>query len=177
MTRKKEPENKPEVRDADDVIRSYYEGTPEGAFREDGTEPVSSVREDRQQDAARSAELSGGDVDAAPDQGNTGEEAVGGSTPTPDQDIVDEIGKAAGVMYQDNEPLKFDDKIAERDEQRWELNPASSEDYQERTGEEARLPSAPGATDRKPSSETRSEKPKSKKAAGGRKAARGRPPS
>jgi hypothetical protein len=175
MTRKKEPENKPEVRDADDVIRSYYEGTPEGAFREDGTEPVSSVREDRQQDAARSAELSGGDVDAAPDQGNTGEEAVGGSTPTPDQDIVDEIGKAAGVTYQDNEPLKFEE-VAERDERRWELDPASSEDYQERMGEAARSQTAPDATGQTPS-ETRSAKPKSKKAAGGRKAARGRPPS
>ncbi len=175
MTRKKQPENKPEVRDADDVIRSYYEGTTVGAFREDGTEPVSSVPENRQRDAARSAELSGGDVDAAADHGNTGEEAVGGSTPTPDQDIVDEIGKAAGVTYQDNEPLKFEDKIAERDERRWELDPASSEDYQERTGEEARSHTAPDATGPKPS-EARSAKPKSKKAAGGRKAARGRPP-
>jgi hypothetical protein len=174
MTRKKQPENKPEVRDADDVIRSYYEGTTEGAFREDGTEPVSSVREDRQQDAARSAELSGGDVDAAAGQGNTGEESVGGSTPTPDQDIVDEIGKAAGVTYQDDEPLKFDEKVAERDERRWELDPASSEDYQERTAAEKQSssPSAgPGST------ETGAPKPKSDKATGRRSAARGRSPS
>ena len=42
--------------------------------------------------------LSGGDVDADW-QGaqSSGEEAVGGSVATPDQDIVDEIGRALGV--------------------------------------------------------------------------------
>ena len=54
------------------------------------------------------------------------------TTPTPDQDIVDDIGKALGVEYQDNEELKGSDKVVERDRHRWELDPASSEDYQER---------------------------------------------
>jgi Family of unknown function (DUF6335) len=42
--------------------------------------------------------LSGGDVDADW-QGaqSSGEEAVGGSVATPDQDVVDEIGRALGV--------------------------------------------------------------------------------
>ena len=52
--------------------------------------------------------------------------------PTPDQDRVDDIGRALGVEYQDNEPLKASDKIAERDRHRWELDPASSDDYKER---------------------------------------------
>lgn len=56
--------------------------------------------------------------------------------PTPpsslDLNRVDEIGKALGVEYQDNEELKGADKIAERDRKRWELDPASSEDYRDR---------------------------------------------
>jgi len=62
----------------------------------------------------------------------TGEEAPGGDNPTPDQDIVDDIGKALGVEYADNEELKASDKVTERDKHRWELDPASSEDYKER---------------------------------------------
>ena len=45
---------------------------------------------------------------------------------------MDEIGEAVGVPCEDNEPLKFGEKTAARDDIRWELNPASSEDYQER---------------------------------------------
>jgi hypothetical protein len=36
-----------------------------------------------------------------------------------------------GVEYQDNEELKGADKIAKRDKHRWELDPASAEDYDE----------------------------------------------
>lgn len=168
----KEPQKQPVVLDADEVIRTYYESTTEDAFPEDVMEPVSSVRDDRHEHAT---ELAAGDVDAAADP-DVGEETVGGSIPTPDQDIVDEIGKAAGVTYQDNEPLRFDDKLAERDERRWELDPASSEDYQERTAGGERSSSPSGTTSPGPT-ETRPAKPKSKKAAGGRKAARARPPS
>jgi hypothetical protein len=77
--------------------------------------------------------LTGGDVDA--DWGDAyavGDEAPGGDNPTPDQDIVDDIGKALGVEYQDNEELKGADKITERDKHRWELDPASSDDYLDR---------------------------------------------
>jgi hypothetical protein len=73
--------------------------------------------------------LSGGDLDASWQTANaTGEEAVGGSTPTPDQDIVDELGAAAGLHYEDDEPLNSDAKILDRDRNRWELNPASAEE-------------------------------------------------
>lgn len=74
-------------------------------------------------------DLSGGDVDAAwEDSTVAGEESVGGSAPTPDQDNVDELGKAAGINYQDEEPLNSDKKILERDRKRWELDPRSAED-------------------------------------------------
>ena len=77
--------------------------------------------------------LTGGDVDANwADAYSVGDEAPGGDNPTPDQDRVDDIGKALGVEYQDNEELKGADKIIERDRHRWELDPASSDDYKDR---------------------------------------------
>ena len=76
--------------------------------------------------------LTGGDVDADWESAySVGDEAPGGDSPTPDQDIVDDIGRAVGVEYQDNEELKGDEKIVERDRHRWELDPASAEDYDE----------------------------------------------
>ncbi len=65
---------------------------------------------------------------------------MGGSTPTPDQDSVDELGEALGVTYQPDEPLHTTEKIARRDDDRWELNPASSEDFAERRNVEQALP-------------------------------------
>lgn len=78
------------------------------------------------------ARLSAGDPDVSRQGIDTGEETPGGSTPTLDQDSVDEIGEAVGVTYQDYEPLIFDEKYGKRDETRWEDDPASSEDYVER---------------------------------------------
>lgn len=73
--------------------------------------------------------LSGGDIDAAwDDSAMAGEESVGGSAPTPGQDNVDELGKAAGITYQDDEPLNSDKKILDRDRHRWELDPRSADD-------------------------------------------------
>ena len=81
--------------------------------------------------------LSGGDIDAAwEDSTVAGEESVGGSVSTPDQDNVNELGEAAGISYRDDEPLDSDRKILERDRHRWELNPASADDQDEETEEE-----------------------------------------
>jgi Family of unknown function (DUF6335) len=91
-----------------------------------------SLREARAQHHETSPELTGGDVDASwEDAYATGDEAPGGDNPTPDQDRVDDIGKALGVQYDDSEELKSADKISERDRHRWELDPASAEDYPE----------------------------------------------
>ena len=80
--------------------------------------------------------MTSGDVDADwEDAYSVGDEATGGDNPTPDQDRVDDIGKALGVTYDDNEELKASDKIADRDKHRWELDPASSEDYPDRDRE------------------------------------------
>ncbi len=74
---------------------------------------------------AETPEVTGGDVDAQWDRADIGEEAVGGSTPTPDQDVVDELGEAVGIEYQDDEALRTEDKLRERDSHRWELDPRS----------------------------------------------------
>src|SRR5262249_18518613 len=88
--------------------------------------PPSSLNMERHGSAARSGRaemednlrkhggitpgITGGDVDA--DFANayfSGDEAPGGDNPTPDQDVVDDIGKALGLEYNDNEELKSGD--------------------------------------------------------------------
>lgn len=91
------------------------------------------MREARRDHPEVSPEITGGDVDADWEGAYaTGDEAPGGDNMTPDQDRVDDIGKALGVQYEDNEELKGADKIASRDKNRWELDPASSDDYKDR---------------------------------------------
>ncbi|HSO27357.1 MAG TPA: DUF6335 family protein [Anaerolineales bacterium] len=76
-----------------------------------------------------SPDISGGDLDADWQSANqSGEEAVGGSVVTPDQDRVDEIGEALGIEYEADEPLHTEEKLAQRDRDRWELNPESAEE-------------------------------------------------
>jgi hypothetical protein len=99
------------------------------AVRTGRAEVAQSLREHK----GMSTAITGGDVDVdLEDAYFTGDETPGGDNPTPDQDVVDDIGRALGVEYQDNEELKAADKVAERDRKRWELDPASSEDYKER---------------------------------------------
>jgi len=88
------------------------------------------LRAELQRHTETSPELTAGDIDARwQDAYAVGDEAPGGDNPTPDQDRVDDIGKALGVQYQDNEELKGGDEITARDEKRWELDPASSDDW------------------------------------------------
>lgn len=77
---------------------------------------------------SESPDLSADDIDAAWDESDVGEELVGGTAPTPDQDQVDEIGEAAGLTYEDDEPLNTRERLEERDRHRWELNPESVEE-------------------------------------------------
>lgn len=81
--------------------------------------------------------LSGGDVDAAWEDADVGEESVGGDNPTPDQDVVDELGAAMGIDYGEGEALHTTEKLEERDRKRWELDPASSEGYADRARAES----------------------------------------
>lgn len=83
--------------------------------------------------------VSGGDLDTQWEGAQfSGDESAGSSMPSPDQNVVEEIGQAMGVTYQDNEELKVGEKESSRDKNRWELDPASSDDYQERLRDEER---------------------------------------
>jgi hypothetical protein len=110
--------------------------------------PPSSLNMDRTASAARSGRaefehrlrehtstgpaLTGGDVDADWEGAETvGDEAPGGDNPTPDQDVVDEIGHAMGIEYDDDEELQGGDELSERDRHRWELDPASKEEFED----------------------------------------------
>jgi Family of unknown function (DUF6335) len=70
-----------------------------------------------------SPRLTGGDVDADWQAAySSGEESVGGSVATPDQDIVDEIGRALGVEQDIDAPVRVSDEILRtRDRLRWHL--------------------------------------------------------
>jgi len=73
--------------------------------------------------------LAGGDIEAQWEMAEScGDETALGSAPTPDQNTADEFGEALGIEFGDMEELDFEKPLA-RDRHRWELDPASSEDY------------------------------------------------
>jgi hypothetical protein len=92
-----------------------------------------TLEEPAEADPESAVALAAGDRDVRWEAAaSVGDEAPGGDNPTPDQDVVDLIGRSLGVEYDDNEELRGAEKIAERDRHRWELDPASAEDYRER---------------------------------------------
>lgn len=70
------------------------------------------------------ARLTGGDVDADWQGADSiGDEAVGGSVATPDQDVVDEIGAALGVAQESEAEVTTSEEILRRrDRLRWHLD-------------------------------------------------------
>jgi hypothetical protein len=92
-----------------------------------------------QNDSLADPVVTAGDLDAQWEGAQfSGDESAVSSMPTPGQSVVDDIGAAMGVTYQDNEELKFGEKERSRDHKRWELDPASSDDYQDRLRDEDR---------------------------------------
>lgn len=92
-----------------------------------------SLRQRKRQYTHTSPEITGGDVDAYWQQEDTvGDEAVGGTAPTPDQSVTDDLGQAVGLLMNDGDFLHTEDILERRDHSRWELDPMSSDDYQER---------------------------------------------
>jgi hypothetical protein len=67
--------------------------------------------------------LTGGDVDADwMGAESSGDEAVGGSVATPDQDVVDELGRALGVEQDSDAEVQTSGEILrERDRHRWTI--------------------------------------------------------
>jgi hypothetical protein len=84
---------------------------------------VADVVSELQARQETSPRLTGGDIDADwKNAWDAGDEAVGGSTATPDQDVVDELGEALGVpQASDAEVQSSLEILAERDRHRWTL--------------------------------------------------------
>jgi hypothetical protein len=83
--------------------------------------------------------VTGGDVDAQWESAQfSGDESAVSSMPTPEVNVVEDIGRSMGVTYEDNEELKVGEKERSRDIRRWELDPASSDDYLDRVKDENR---------------------------------------
>ena len=53
---------------------------------------------------------------------------------------AEEIGQAAGVVYNDEEPLDLAEKMGKRDRERWELDPASIDPDARELSEEVTKP-------------------------------------
>jgi hypothetical protein len=80
-------------------------------------------------DASSSPVDTGGDVDADWHRAqSSGEEAVGGTVATPDQDVVDEIARPLGVERStDSEVITSDEILSGRDRKRWRLEQSADE--------------------------------------------------
>lgn len=77
---------------------------------------------------ASGSSTTAGDPDAMDYQAKVvGEEAIGGTTPTPDQNNVDEIAAAAGLDFKPEQSIAVTDEMYRRDDQRFELDPDSKD--------------------------------------------------
>ncbi|MBE9180408.1 hypothetical protein IQ268_17750 [Oculatella sp. LEGE 06141] len=108
-------------------------GTPEDELQ--GVEyrdPKAGQRLDRMGDRMASGDETTPDRNANLEQAKVvGDEAIGGTAPTPEQNLTESNAAAAGVEIPDRQPLAVEDMLDRRDDQRWELDPQSSDDYQE----------------------------------------------
>lgn len=121
-------------KDFGDVPQEYTESYGTGVQELPGYTIGGRTMMDRQHEYHEATpELTGGDIDADYEQANAvGDESVGGTVSTPDMDIVDDLGKAVGLEMDDFNYLHTNEILEGRDDRRWELEPTSSEDYEER---------------------------------------------
>jgi hypothetical protein len=123
--------------------RSPHEDEPE-AIGLDANElhsPVEPVdpEVEREFHATDAQSRSGGRWLARQLREDVGDEGPGGTAATPDPGVVEqveEVGKAQGLTFEDNEPVDAPGKMERRDRNRWELQPASAEDFKERQSQE-----------------------------------------
>lgn len=101
----------------------------QGVF--DRSTGASTVLEQKSDRVASGDDTTGGDMYSNQEQAKVvGEEAVGGTTPTPDQNVAEDLAASMGIEIRDRKPLEIHDMMHRRDDQRWELDPQSSEDYE-----------------------------------------------
>ncbi|MCT7952190.1 DUF6335 family protein [Ancylothrix sp. C2] len=118
--------------DYGDLPQGITESYGTGVKEEPAMNGARRMRKEMAQYNSLGPELTGGDIDAAWDQANVGDEAVGGTVATPDQNVVEELAAAVGLEIDDRTDLRTIDMLDERDDNRWELDPMASEDYEER---------------------------------------------
>jgi|GEM_PF-459363 len=105
----------------------------------DITAGAGKLAERLRNDSLADPTITAGDLDAQWEGAQfSGDESAVSSMPTPDNNVVEDIGRAMGVTYDDNEELKVGEKERSRDQHRWELDPASSDDYLDRVKDENR---------------------------------------
>jgi hypothetical protein len=116
--------------------RRHRTSTAKPESQPDSREELVGLARDVAAHTETSPRLTGGDVDADWQAAySSSEESVGGSVATPDQDIVDEIGRALGVEQEADAPVRTSDEILrERDRFRWHLerNAADAEEGRSR---------------------------------------------
>jgi Family of unknown function (DUF6335) len=122
-----------ELESEEDIPQEYTESYGTGVRDLPGYNEGGRTMRDRERESFGDPKLTGGDIDANYEQASVvGDEAVGGTVATPDQDIVDDLGIAMGIEIGDRELLHTHDILNTRDDRRWELDPQSSEDYDDR---------------------------------------------
>ena len=83
---------------------------------------ITTLQDSSSEYSATSSQIGGEDGDPAAEQESaTGEQSVGGTAPTPDMDMVDELGAAAGIEMADGAILHTTNMLERRDESRWEF--------------------------------------------------------
>jgi len=119
MARRKKPSPK---RRETPPTEEELQGPPPGEAVSGPTDAERRLGAERAQHTDSSPEMTGGDVDADWQQADSiGEEGVGGSVATPDQDVVDELGEALGVPRAPDDEVRTSREILEgRDRHRWE---------------------------------------------------------
>ena len=118
--------------DIDEVARRYGPGALESeAVATDTLAEIGRRLVEREFEKYHSVgqELTAGDVDAKWQEAeDSGAETPGGHVTTPDQDNVDEIGRAVGMEFQDNQELCAPDEVlSRRDRRRWEMDKRSAD--------------------------------------------------
>jgi Family of unknown function (DUF6335) len=118
--------------DTDEAARRYEPDAPgsEAMIKDDLAE-IGRRLVEREFDKYHSVgpELTVGDVDARWQEAeDSGAETPGGHVTTPDQDNVDEIGRAVGMEFQDNQELCAPEEVlSRRDRRRWEMDKRSAD--------------------------------------------------
>ncbi|MEG4855019.1 DUF6335 family protein [Microcoleus sp. B5-D4] len=132
--KKRNPKTTTERDNVGELPQQITESYGTGVIDQPGVSPDDiTTLQDSSSEYSSTSQIGGEDGDPAAEQESaTGEQSVGGTAPTPDLDMVDELGAAAGIEMADGAILHTTDMLEHRDESRWELDPSSAEDYQER---------------------------------------------